>query len=159
VVLRLLRGEKLEEVSREVGAEAHRLAAWRNEFLDAGKDGPKGRRATTEEDRRLRDAERKIGKLTLENKIWKKVAEKRGSRCRHRSGRGGRRDGDSLGYRLSRHPSDPVHHLSPQVSISIHSRGFPPDFPGIRVLPTPLWTPSYGVLPRMRCSREPVNFT
>src|SRR5271156_5279899 len=36
VVLRLLRGEKLEEISREVGVEAHRLAAWRDEFLDAG---------------------------------------------------------------------------------------------------------------------------
>ena len=75
---RLLRGEKLEEVSREVGVEAHRLAAWRDEFLDAGKEGLKGKRATTEEDRRLRDAERKIGELTLENEIWKKVAEKRG---------------------------------------------------------------------------------
>ena len=42
VVLRLLRGEKLEEVSREVGVEAHRLAAWRDEFLDAGKEGLKG---------------------------------------------------------------------------------------------------------------------
>ena len=78
VVLRLLRGEKLEEVSREVGVEAHRLAAWRDEFLDAGKEGLKGKRATTEEDRKLRDAERKIGELTLENEIWKKVAEKRG---------------------------------------------------------------------------------
>jgi transposase len=78
VVLRLLRGEKLEEVSREVGVEAHRLAAWRDEFLDAGKEGLKGKRATTEEDRRLRDAERKIGELTMENEIWKKVAEKRG---------------------------------------------------------------------------------
>ncbi len=78
VILRLLRGEKLEEVSREVGVEAHRLAAWRDEFLDAGKAGLKGKRATTEEDRRLRDAERKIGELTLENEIWKKVAEKRG---------------------------------------------------------------------------------
>jgi transposase len=78
VVLRLLRGEKLEEVSREVGVEAHRLAAWRDEFLDAGKEGLKGKRATTEEDRRLRDAERKIGELTLENEVWKKVAEKRG---------------------------------------------------------------------------------
>ena len=78
VVLRLLRGEKLEEVSREVGIEAHRIAAWRDEFLDAGKEGLKGKRATTEEDRRLRDAERKIGELTLENEIWKKVAEKRG---------------------------------------------------------------------------------
>ncbi len=42
VVLRLLRGEKLEEVSREVGVEAHRLAAWRDEFLDAGKAGAEG---------------------------------------------------------------------------------------------------------------------
>ena len=79
VVLRLLRGEKLEEVSREVGVEAHRLAAWRDEFLDAGKEGLKGKRASTEEDRRLRDAERKIGELTLENEIWKKVAQKRGA--------------------------------------------------------------------------------
>ena len=78
VVLRLLRGEKLEEVSREVGVEAHRLAAWRDEFLDAGKEGLKGKRATTEDDRKLRDAERKIGELTLENEVWKKVAEKRG---------------------------------------------------------------------------------
>jgi transposase len=78
VVLRLLRGEKLEEVSRQVGIEAHRLAAWRDEFLDAGKEGLKGKRATTEDDRRLRDAERKIGELTLENEVWKKVAEKRG---------------------------------------------------------------------------------
>ena len=78
VVLRLLRGEKLEELSREVGIEAHRLAAWRDEFLDAGKEGLKGKRASTEDDRRLRDAERKIGELTLENEIWKKVAEKRG---------------------------------------------------------------------------------
>ena len=79
VVLRLLRGEKLEEVSRELGVEAHRLAAWSDEFLDGGKESLKGKRASTEEDRRLRDAERKIGELTLENEIWKKVAEKRGA--------------------------------------------------------------------------------
>src|SRR5271163_3190487 len=79
VVLRLLRGEQLEVLSREVGVEAHRLAAWRDEFLDAGKEGLKGKRATTEDDRRLAEAERKIGELTLENEIWKKVAEKRGA--------------------------------------------------------------------------------
>jgi transposase-like protein len=71
-------GKKLDELSREVGIEAHRIAPWRDEFLDAGKEGLKGKRATTEDDRRLRDAERKIGELTLENEIWKKVAEKRG---------------------------------------------------------------------------------
>lgn len=33
VVLRLLRGESLDVVSRQVGVEAHRLAAWRDVFL------------------------------------------------------------------------------------------------------------------------------
>ena len=80
VVLRLLRGEKLEELSRELGVEAHRIAAWRDEFLDGGKEALKGRSASggDPDDRRLRQAERKIGELTLENEIWKKVAEKRG---------------------------------------------------------------------------------
>jgi transposase-like protein len=32
-VLRLLRGESLEELSRELRVEAHRLAAWRDDFL------------------------------------------------------------------------------------------------------------------------------
>jgi transposase len=80
VVLRLLRGEKLEELSRELGVEAHRIAAWRDEFLEGGREGLKGRSSSggQPEDRRLRDAERKIGELTLENEVWKKVAEKRG---------------------------------------------------------------------------------
>src|SRR5271169_6193818 len=78
VVLRLLRGEKLEELSRELGIEAHRLAAWRDEFLEAGKEGLKGKRQISDEDRRLAEAERKVGELTLENAVWKKVAEKRG---------------------------------------------------------------------------------
>jgi transposase-like protein len=32
-VVRLLRGESLEVLSRELGVEAHRLAAWRDDFL------------------------------------------------------------------------------------------------------------------------------
>ena len=43
VVLRLLRGEKLEELSRELGVEAHRIAAWRDEFLEGGKGALRGR--------------------------------------------------------------------------------------------------------------------
>ena len=38
-VLRLLRGERLDELSRELRVEAHRLAAWRDEFLAAGPGG------------------------------------------------------------------------------------------------------------------------
>jgi transposase-like protein len=45
-VLRLLRGESLETLSRELGVEAHRLAAWRDEFLEHGKEGLKGQRRT-----------------------------------------------------------------------------------------------------------------
>jgi transposase-like protein len=41
-VLRLLRGEPLEELSRELQVEAHRLAAWRDDFLESGKQGLKG---------------------------------------------------------------------------------------------------------------------
>ena len=36
-VLRLLRGESLDGLSRQLGVEAHRLAAWRDEFLAAGR--------------------------------------------------------------------------------------------------------------------------
>ena len=32
--LRLLPGEPLETLSRELGVEAHRLAAWRDDFLE-----------------------------------------------------------------------------------------------------------------------------
>ena len=78
-VLRLLRGEPLEALSRELGVEAHRLAAWRDDFLDGGKESLKGQRPDrSPEDRQLRDAERKIGQLTMENEILRAAAEKRG---------------------------------------------------------------------------------
>src|SRR5829696_6341101 len=82
-VLRLLRGESLEELSRELKVEAHRLAAWRDDFLEGGKEGLKGQRPDrSPEDRQLRDAERKIGQLTMENEILRVAAEKGGSRSR-----------------------------------------------------------------------------
>ena len=80
VVLRLLRGEKLEELSRELGVEAHRLAAWRDEFLEGGKTALRGRTSSGSEpdDRALRQAERKIGELTMDNEILRAIARKRG---------------------------------------------------------------------------------
>ena len=77
-VLRLLRGESLEELSRELKVEAHRLAAWRDEFLEGGKDALKGQRLDrSSDDRALRQAERKVGQLTMENEILGAAAEKR----------------------------------------------------------------------------------
>ena len=80
VVLRLLRGEKLEELSRELGVEAHRIAAWRDEFLEGGKTALRGRTSSGGEpdDRALRQAERKIGELTMDNEILRAIARKRG---------------------------------------------------------------------------------
>jgi transposase len=78
-VLRLLRGEPLDVLSRELGVEAHRLAAWRDDFLEGGKDALKGQRPDrSPDDRALRQAERKVGQLTMENEILRAAAEKRG---------------------------------------------------------------------------------
>ena len=76
-VMRLLRGEDIDEVSRELRVEAHRLAAWRDEFIASGTEGLK-ERPLPPEDRRLREAERKIGELTLTNDILRAAARKRG---------------------------------------------------------------------------------
>ena len=76
-VVRLLRGESLDVVSRELRVEAHRLAAWRDEFIAGGVEGLKAQ-PLAPDDRRLRDAERKIGELTMENEILRAAVRKRG---------------------------------------------------------------------------------
>ena len=76
-VVRLLRGESLEELSRELRVEAHRLQAWRDEFVASGIEGLKGT-PLAPEDRRLKEAERKIGELTMETEVLRAVARKRG---------------------------------------------------------------------------------
>ena len=55
VVLRLLRGEDLESVSRAVGITAARASQWRDRFLAAGQASLKSRApdARNEDDRRL----------------------------------------------------------------------------------------------------------
>ena len=54
-VLRLLRGENLESVSRELGITAARASQWRDQFLAAGQAGLKSRApdAREEEHQRL----------------------------------------------------------------------------------------------------------
>ena len=74
VVLRLLRGESLDLLARETGQPAGRIAAWREEFLAAGREGLKAR-SRPEEDRRLTEAQRKIGELSLDLDIAKALLE------------------------------------------------------------------------------------
>lgn len=54
VVLRLLGGESILDVSREVGVEVHRLAAWQDDCFGVGGQGLKEtKRPRAEGDRRL----------------------------------------------------------------------------------------------------------
>ena len=65
VVMRLLRGESLDLLARESGQPAGRISAWREEFLAGGREGLKSRPALAE-DRRLAEAQRKVGELTMD---------------------------------------------------------------------------------------------
>jgi len=74
VVLRLLRGEGLDALARETGQAAGTISRWREEFLAAGREGLKSRPAPVE-DRRLVEAQRKIGELSMEIDILRALNE------------------------------------------------------------------------------------
>jgi hypothetical protein len=67
-VLRLLRGEDLELVSRELGVTAATLSGWRDDFLAGGQAALKSRPADDRDDEiaRLRA---KVGELTMDNEL------------------------------------------------------------------------------------------
>jgi Transposase len=65
VVLRLLRGEPLDLVSRELGIPAARLTAWREAFLDAGQEGLK-KPPLDSHDRELARLRQKLGEATMD---------------------------------------------------------------------------------------------
>src|SRR4051794_14959463 len=67
-VLRLLRGEDLELVSRELGVTAATLSSWRDDFLAGGQAALKCRPADDRDDEiaRLRA---KVGELTMDNEL------------------------------------------------------------------------------------------
>jgi transposase len=77
VVMRLLRGESLDLLARESGQPAGRISAWREEFLAAGREGLKARPLPVE-DFTLREAQRKVGELSMELDIVKALLEKQG---------------------------------------------------------------------------------
>lgn len=77
VVMRLLRGGSLDLLARETGQPAGRIASWREEFLAAGREGLKSRPAPIEE-AALREAQRKVGALSMEVDILKALLERKG---------------------------------------------------------------------------------
>jgi transposase-like protein len=67
-VLRLLRGEDLELVSRELGVTAAELSAWRDAFLAAGEASLKTR-PTDGRDHEIGRLKAKVGDLTMANEL------------------------------------------------------------------------------------------
>jgi hypothetical protein len=86
VVLRLLRGESVDALSREVAVPIYRLEEWRDRAL-AGIDAGLKERENDPVERQLDAANRRIGELVMENEILRKerqakrpLAGKRSSR-------------------------------------------------------------------------------
>ena len=76
VVLRLLQGESLDAVSREIGVEVYRLEKWREQAL-AGMDARLKRRKDDTVQAELDGAMRRIGELTMDNELlWRRVRER-----------------------------------------------------------------------------------
>jgi transposase-like protein len=76
LVLRLLRGEALDAVSRESQIPAHELESWKRVFLETGIRGLKSR--TEPEERELTLARAKIGELMMRLELAEHLIEKRG---------------------------------------------------------------------------------
>lgn len=76
LVLRLLRGEALDAVSRESQVPAHELESWKRIFLETGARGLKGR--AEPEERELTLARAKIGELMMRLELAELLIEKRG---------------------------------------------------------------------------------
>jgi hypothetical protein len=76
LVLRLLRGEALDAVSRDSQVPAHELEGWKRVFLETGARGLKTR--AEPEARDLTLARAKIGELMMRLELAELLIEKRG---------------------------------------------------------------------------------
>ena len=74
-VLRLLRGEDLDTLSRELGVVAATLSAWRDSFLDGGTAAMKSR-PSDDRDQVISRLQAKVGQLTMDNELL-------GQKCQH----------------------------------------------------------------------------
>ncbi len=74
-VLRLLRGEGLDALSRELGVIAATLSSWRQAFLDGGAAAMKSRPAD-DRDEEIARLRAKVGQLTMDNELL-------GQECQH----------------------------------------------------------------------------
>lgn len=74
-VVRLLKGEDLDTLSRELGVTAATLSEWRDAFLAGAEANLKSREPTPGDDENMR-LKAKIGELTMELELVREKAEK-----------------------------------------------------------------------------------
>ena len=67
-ILRLLRGESLDTLARELGVTAATLAYWREQFLAGGQAAVKSRPAD-ERDDEIQRLRAKVGEITMNNEL------------------------------------------------------------------------------------------
>ena len=75
VVLRLLRGEALDLLSRELGIPATRLATWREAFLAAGQEAMK-KQPRDRRDREIGRLHEKLGEATMAMELLQEKIER-----------------------------------------------------------------------------------
>ncbi len=68
VVLRVLRGEDLDALSRELGVTAATIAGWRDQFLAGGQAAVRSR-PSDERDEEIARLRAKVGEITLANEL------------------------------------------------------------------------------------------
>jgi uncharacterized protein HemY len=84
VVLRLMRGESAELLSRELGLPLFKLEQWRQKAEVALEDALK-ERDTDPADSQLAAAMQRIGELSMENELLRAKMERPGPLARRRS--------------------------------------------------------------------------
>ena len=75
VVLRVLRGEDLDSLSRELHVTAAAMAQWRDQFLASGQAGLRSRESD-ERDLEISRMKTKIGEITMENELLRERARR-----------------------------------------------------------------------------------
>ena len=69
IVLRLLRGEPIDAIARELGVEPYRLERWRDRALAAMSAGLKARAEADPVRAGLAAAHQRVGELSMENEL------------------------------------------------------------------------------------------
>ena len=75
IVLRVLRGEDLDALSRELGVTAASIAGWRDQFLAGGQAAVRSRSAD-ERDEEIARLRAKVGEITMANELLRERARR-----------------------------------------------------------------------------------